>query len=207
MAKEQTQGMNVCVNLNEVINSIDPYKLSYQDMDDVITIIGRYHHVEQGNNDCYYHIIDAPNQAVFDFKLSSLIGSLIQWVQDISRLKEQKGENMTQEFLKLNSDPNYYRFDLYALLTSGLGHTLADDIDGFDTACQVVDEYVANNYDIKSVWGWGAAKHDKGTVFENNDGYYLFFNVSNHEQGERIESDVINLFGAHGLYCNADDCV
>lgn len=198
MQKSKTQGVVERLNLNQLINRTCPCKLSCQDIDDLIAIIGYRKHIERGNDNCYYCIIEAQNDIVMDPEEMRLRAFIFYMVEDISLLKEQKGDNMTQEFLKLNADPNYYRLDLAGLRTNGL-------CDGFEHLCEAVAKYLATAYKIKTLWGWGAAKYDKGTVFQNNDGYYLFFKAPSPEEGERIEHDIIILLGPYELYHRTED--
>lgn len=82
--------------------------------------------------------------------------------------------NEMTEFLKLNTDSNYYRLDVFAVLLVCQWPVDGVEIDGFESACQEIADHLASVYKIKSVWGHGSAQYDKDTVFENNNGYYLF---------------------------------
>lgn len=102
--------------------------------------------------------------------------------------------NTNEEFLKLNKDPNYYRFDLNEIFNNDLiilGWKSTDTV--YELACTAIAKYLDEKYDTKAVWGKGCAECDKGTCFENNDGYYLFYKVENDEQGKDIEEDLIDL--------------
>lgn len=112
--------------------------------------------------------------------------------------------NDEKAFLKLNADPDYYRFNLFCLLTHCQWSLLDADLSNFESACKEVAEYLAIYRDIEVEWGYGSAEHDKGTEFEYNKGYYLFFKAPNKAVGERIEAEVIRYFDNHGP-CVPDD--
>lgn len=99
-----------------------------------------------------------------------------------------------KEFLKLVKDPNYYRFDLNEIFNNDLiilGYRTVDTV--YELACEAIAKYLDKVFGIKAVWGKGCAEYDKGTCFENNDGYYLFYKVESDEQGKDIEEDLIDL--------------
>ncbi len=99
-----------------------------------------------------------------------------------------------EEFLKLNNDDSYYRFDLYELYNNDLincGWRSRDTIYGL--ACITIASYLDSVYGIKAIWGKGCAEYDKGTCFENNNGYYLFYKVSSKEQGRDIEENLLDV--------------
>lgn len=107
----------------------------------------------------------------------------------------KKKMNTNEEFLKLNNDDSYYRFDLYEVYNNDLincGWRSIDTIYGL--ACITIASYLDSAYGIKAIWGKGCAEYDKGTRFENNNDYYLFYKVSSEEQGRDIEEDVIDNF-------------
>lgn len=106
--------------------------------------------------------------------------------------------NGVNKFLKLNADPNYYRLDIFAVLTCCQWPPAGVEIIGFESACKEIAYYLADTHKIEVVWGYGCEQYDKGTEFENNKGYYLFFKAPNKTEGERIEYEVIRYFGNSG---------
>lgn len=112
--------------------------------------------------------------------------------------------NGTNEFLKLNADPNYYRFNLFGLLTYCQWPLPDADFSNFESACKEVAKYLSGCRGVEVEWGYGSAEYDKGTEFEDNEGYYLFFKAPNKAVGERIEAEVIRHFDNHGP-CVTDD--
>lgn len=108
--------------------------------------------------------------------------------------------NEVNEFLKLNADSNYYRLDIFAVLSCCQWPTAGVEIDDLETACQEVADYLASIYKINAVWGYGCEQYDKGTEFENNEGYYLFFKAPNKAEGERIEYEAMRYFGYSGPF-------
>lgn len=112
--------------------------------------------------------------------------------------------NEVTEFSKLNADSNYYRLNVFAVLLVCQWPVDGVEIDGFESACQEIADHLASVYKIKSVWGYGSKQYDNGTEFEDNNGYYLFFEVPNNAEGERIEAEVIRHFDSPGL-CVPDD--
>lgn len=113
--------------------------------------------------------------------------------------------NEMTEFLKLNTDSNYYRLDVFAVLLVCQWPVDGVEIDGFETACQEIADHLASVYKIKSVWGHGSEQYDNGTEFEDNDGYYLFFEVPSNAEGERIELEVIKYFDTSYLMFVSDE--
>ena len=112
--------------------------------------------------------------------------------------------NEVNEFLKLNNDSGYYRLDIFAVLTVCQWPPAGVEIDGFESACKEIACYLADTHKLKAIWGRGCEQYDKGTEFENNNGYYLFFKAPNKAGGERIEAEVIRYFDNHGP-CVPDD--
>lgn len=106
--------------------------------------------------------------------------------------------NEVNEFLKLNNDSGYYRLDVFAVLTVCQWPPAGVEIDGFESACKEIACYLADTHKLKAIWGRGCEQYDKGTEFENNNGYYLFFKAPNKAEGERIEATVINHFDNPG---------
>lgn len=112
--------------------------------------------------------------------------------------------NEVNEFLKLNADSNYCRLDIFAVLTCCQWPPAGVEINGFESACKEIACYLADTHKLEAVWGYGSEQHDKGTEFENNEGYYLFFKAPNKAEGERIECEVISYFNNPGP-CVPDD--
>ena len=111
---------------------------------------------------------------------------------------------MRDEFLRLNANSDYYRLDIFAVLTVRQYQGYGVDIYDFKSACKAIARHLEGFYKIKAIWGQGSAQYDKGTEFENNEGYYLFFKAPKKFEGERIEAEVIRCFDNHGP-CVPDD--
>ena len=112
--------------------------------------------------------------------------------------------NEVNEFLKLNADPNYYRFSLFGLLTYYQWPLPDADFSDFESACKEVTKYLTACRGVEVEWGYGSAEHDKGTEFENDQGWYLFFKVSDKQTGENFEQDTYSYFNCSGP-CVPDD--
>lgn len=112
--------------------------------------------------------------------------------------------NEVTKFLNLNADSNYYRLDVFAVLSVNLWPIDGVKIDGFESLCREIARYLADTHKLKAIYGHGSEQYDKGTVFENNKGYYLFFEVPSNADGERIELEVIKYFDSPGP-CVPDD--
>lgn len=113
-------------------------------------------------------------------------------------------EMIGNEFLWLNANSDYYRLDIFAVLTVRQYQGYGVDIYDFKSACKAIARHLEGFYKIKAIWGQGSAQYDKGTEFENNEGYYLFFKAPKKFEGERIEAKVIRCFDNQGP-CVPDD--
>ena len=111
---------------------------------------------------------------------------------------------MRDEFLRLNANSDYYRLDIFAVLTACQYQGYGVGIYDFKSACKAIARHLEGFYKIKAIWGQGSAQYDKGTEFENNEGYYLFFKAPKKFEGERIEAEVIRCFDNQGP-CVPDD--
>lgn len=120
-----------------------------------------------------------------------LMDELIKTVETLDQ-----GVNGVDEFLKFNSNPNYYRIDLFGFITfCKLRLPNANDND-FEFICKRTCERL-ESFGFKAIWGRGCAQYDKGTEFELNGGYYLFFDVPNNLEGKSIEQAVFKLSKYH----------
>ena len=112
--------------------------------------------------------------------------------------------NDIDEFLKLNADPNYYRFNLFGLLTYCQWPLPGADLSDFESACKEVAKYLSGCRGVEVEWGHGSAEYDKGTEFENDQGWYLFIKVSDKQTGENFEQDTYGYFNCPGAYASED---
>lgn len=128
-------------------------------------------------------------------------------LKSLPQIREWRGDYMTNgtnEFLKLNADPNYYRFNLFGLLTYTQWPLPDADLSNFESACKEVAKYLSGCRGVEVEWGYGSAEHDKGTEFENDGGWYLFFKVSDKQTGENFEQDTYSYFNCPGAYESED---
>lgn len=113
-------------------------------------------------------------------------------------------EMIGNEFLWLNANSDYYRLDIFAVITCCQWPPAGVEIDDLESACKEIACYLADTHKLKAIWGHGCEQYDRDTDFESNEGYYLFFKAPNKAVGERIEAEVIRYFDNHGP-CVPDD--